>query len=1145
MRGLGEKTTIHEDYFGYQEDAERRYGRNSIVLYENGSFYEVYGVENEQERIGQARRISEILNIVCTRKNKKIVENNRSNPLLVGVPSHAIGKYLQVLIQNGFTVVFVEQVTEPPNCKRELTHVISPGTYLSDTVRPDYNFVVCVYGEPWVSWGDATQGTKCLLKKEAKEAKWMGVSQPNGTVKRVNGETPWTIGITAIDTTTGKVFIVPMQTGRSTNAVDMMEELYRVLETLDPREIVWAISEQSPFTQCDMERDLELHRRINHWISPDGSPFKAISAQNLLLSKVYHKVCETTVGASPIERLNLEQWPEIVMSLCLNLTFIQEHDLKLLQAIQIPQQWEPTTTSKEEEHMNTSSSILMRLHHNALYQLNVIPNPTVDIVSMGNDSGVRSLWDLVNHTRTPMGRRLLRERLLHPILSATELEKRYGWLHRWLQLPREMQGHFSKLLTGVGDLERWLRRFQLGTLHPHEFVVWHIALQSAIAIVEDTRFEWEAWGLSTEMFTSIKQWVEKIEEQLNLGECAKYTIHAIQGNIFQPGYDTTMDQKQAEWNGQWNMLEKHVNILGKASGAPMGQEGDYAKLESNERDGYYITLTTRRKNVAVENLRASKSVGGDMGGYEWKALPASGVRCNHPEIQGASNQLIRLRDEFMTEGRKRYGEWMQREAGIIHEWMGCLAHAIAEFDVAQSYGMACVRYGYVRPEIVKERDGRPVLEIRQLRHPIIEQIQTMEKYVPNDVELEGGGCLVFGLNGGGKSSYLKAVGCAVLLAQIGMYVPAESMKWTPVDAIYTRIMGNDNLLKGQSSFMVEMQELRTIMANATKRSLILGDEICRGTEVDSAVALVGATVERLVHGGMNFIFATHLHMLRELDCLRNLERLDWKHVVVEEVNGELIFGRQLRPGCGPSRYGLEVAQWILQDDALLAKAFEIRKSRSSSSLEVEEETGVIVQRTDTSLQETTPPSMEIVTVSSSLPSLKAEKRLEQKVIMKGTVYNGDVWVCECAICGRTVQNEIEAERDFDVHHIDFQCRSDDWGRIGTTPKNHMSNLVVLCKEDHRRVHEGHIKINGWKRTAGKMYLNWMEINAEDNPDGPQRKWTEEMIDDIKIYKPYYGKITVDALIAKIYTEKEIRVSGGTLRQLWGTPPEKPIRSRKK
>jgi DNA mismatch repair protein MutS len=263
----------------------------------------------------------------------------------------------------------------------------------------------------------------------------------------------------------------------------------------------------------------------------------------------------------------------------------------------------------------------------------------------------------------------------------------------------------------------------------------------------------------------------------------------------------------------------------------------------------------------------------------------------------------------------------------------------------------------------------------------------------------------------GKSSYMKSVGLNVIMAQAGFYTSAESFEYSPYEYIFTRISGNDNLFENQSSFAVEMLELRNIFKRCNSRSLVLGDELCRGTESVSGKAIVAAGICKLRATDSQFIFATHLHGLDSIDEVKELTNVKAYHLSVEycRTTERLIYDRQMKEGSGSSLYGLEVCKAMDMDNDFLEIANRIRKREAGES-----------------------------------ETLLGEEKKSQ--------YNNRVYMDICAICDNVAE---------ETHHIKYQKDADSNGFIGHVHKNNKSNLVPLCKECHKKETYGKINIVGW------------------------------------------------------------------------------------
>ena len=359
---------------------------------------------------------------------------------------------------------------------------------------------------------------------------------------------------------------------------------------------------------------------------------------------------------------------------------------------------------------------------------------------------------------------------------------------------------------------------------------------------------------------------------------------------------------------------------------------------------------------------------------------------------------------------------------------------------------AAQQYNYVRPEILQKREDEQTLEFIGLRHPLIESREENGIYIPNDlmmgdlpetlahdhVTLQASdgkpvtGVLLYGINSSGKSSLMKSVGMAVIMAQAGFFVPAVSMRFHLFDKLFTRIVSKDNLYKGLSTFAIEMMELKNIFNRAGKGSLVLGDEISHGTETESALAIVASAVKRLHDLGTLFIVATHLHKLTILKTVSQLDGVIFLHLGVEydEAEDALIYNRKLMPGSGSTLYGLEFAKSLHMDKAFIDTAYAIRESLGEAS--------------------------------SALKELRKKKRSR---------YHKDLYLSTCALCGAPVE---------EVHHIAPRAKADEKGRIDHFHQNHRYNLIPLCKKHHRLVHDGKVIIQGFVMTDAGLQLRYTE-----------------------------------------------------------------------
>jgi DNA mismatch repair protein MutS len=314
------------------------------------------------------------------------------------------------------------------------------------------------------------------------------------------------------------------------------------------------------------------------------------------------------------------------------------------------------------------------------------------------------------------------------------------------------------------------------------------------------------------------------------------------------------------------------------------------------------------------------------------------------------------------------------------------------------------------------------VDAKQLRHALIEQLQTNELYVTNDVVLGTGtdGILLYGTNAVGKTSFIRALGIAVVLAQAGMYVPCTSFHFKPYESLFTRIIGNDNLFKGLSTFAVEMSELRTILKLANQNSLILGDELCSGTETQSAISIFVAGIQQFHREKSSFLFATHLHEIVDYEELQ-LDTVKMKHmsVIYDKASGVLVYDRKLKDGPGDSMYGLEVCKSLALPDSFIASAYAIRQKYKPDSI----------------------------------------------LSLKPSRYNAKKLVGSCEQCGKQGK---------EIHHLQYQEDAVD-GFIQTSdavfPMNHVANLMTVCEKCHDVIHTKKTRMKKVKTSKGITHIN--------------------------------------------------------------------------
>ncbi len=947
---------------------------------EIGTFFEVYEVNNDEEQIGKAKEIAELLNIQLTRKNKNILENSKENPIMAGVPAISFEKHLaRIIAEQKYTIVVVRQKGVPPKVVRYLDNVISPGTNFDFVVDQDENNVTSL------------------------------------VVEQIKGI--YLVGYSAIDVTTGKCYYNEVH-GTSEDKFYALDEVFNYMNMHKTNEIVVTFTDNN-IDQKEVIDYLELKLKTFHI----GSFRPKINYQNELFKNVFNIQSLLT----PIEHLDMERSILSCESLAILIDFVIGHDSSIIQKLSLP--------------VKLDVSKYIYLGNNALEQLNIIEtthNP--------------SLIKLLNNTSTAMGKRLLKERLTHPVKDTKELLRRYG-------LSKELFDYHAPIeneLANIYDIERLTRRIKLSRLHPFEL---NYLYDSLLSIKEVVTFM-ENYKFMTPPCSSadLTMFINSIDETFDLSICGKYMLKDVDSNMVCDGINTKIDELNGENEVLYSKLEvlrKHILSFLKSS------DDNFVNINRLDKEGFFISLTKNRFNLIKEELLNSHLIVDD----DLHLFKDFNIKVQTTSVKIFCKLTEDISDKYVHNLRKiielnkhvfkeKLSEFEKKFATLLEE----LVQFIAEIDLTVSNIKTAKKYNYTCPKIVKANDDENFLELIDLRHPIIEANEDQGIYVPNDIILgqlayaskeqkdnviikhsnpisvkdnKMHGVLLYGINSSGKSSLMKSIGIAVILAQAGFYVPAKSMRFSIFDAVYTRISGADNIAKGLSSFAVEMLELKNIFNRATKKSLVLGDEISHSTETMSGLSIVASAILKLAKLQSIFVFATHLHQLPEIKEIEELKNIISLHlsVMYKDDEDKLIFDRKLAHGSGSSMYGLEYARSLHMDKEFLQVANDIRKRITDDYDKIE--------------------------------------RLTQR---KTSKYNKNVFASSCVICGRPCD---------DVHHIKEQARANKDGFIEHINANHKYNLIPLCKEHHKMVHNGTINVNGFVATSNGLELHYTDA-SENN-----------------------------------------------------------------
>jgi DNA mismatch repair protein MutS len=566
-----------------------------------------------------------------------------------------------------------------------------------------------------------------------------------------------------------------------------------------------------------------------------------------------------------------------------------------------------------------------------------------------------TLWRTLDQCVTAMGKRLLRTTILRPLSDAETIEARYEAVQEATEdlIRRET---IRESMRGILDLERLLARVTLDSAGPRDLV----AIATSASHLPEVRRQmtgWRAklWRRLTEQLDSLEDLVAAVRMTLVL----EPPLTLADGGAIASGVDEELDRLRG-------LSRDARQSIAAIEERERGRTGiGSLKVRYNSVFGYYIEIS--KSNLALAPAD-----------YERKQTLVNAERFTTPELKAYERDVLSAQERSIELEKMLFAALRQNllaAAGRIR----ASAAAVAETDLLTCFAQSASERGYVRPQLSDEI----VLEARAGRHPVIEQwMRTggVERFIPNDVYVHAEGpslLLMTGPNMGGKSTYLRQAAMLVLMAQMGSFVPASAMRYGLVDRIFTRIGASDNVARGRSTFMVEMTETATILNTATKRALILLDEMGRGTATFDGLSLAWAAVEYLhAEIGARTLFATHYHELTML--AETLERARNLRVAVKESAGRITFLHTIEQGAASKSYGIEVARLAGLPRAVLERARHVlrqHEKQEQRSVQTEESTPM-------QLTMFTPLSQRIVdrireTEINSLTPLQALNLLEE------------------------------------------------------------------------------------------------------------------------------------------------------------------------
>ena len=553
---------------------------------------------------------------------------------------------------------------------------------------------------------------------------------------------------------------------------------------------------------------------------------------------------------------------------------------------------------------------LARIEEDKYVRMDRFTIRSLELIAPMNEGG-SSLLNVIDNTVTPMGGRMLRRWMVFPLKDEKPINERLDVVDYLFREP-DFRECINEQFHRIGDLERIISKVAVGRVSPREVV----QLKNALMAIQPVK---------TACLYAKSETLKRIGEQLNLCESLRDRIEkeiqadppqlVAKGNVIALGYNQELDDlRSIRDNGKQYLLEiqeKEVEQTGITS----------LKIGFNNVFGYYLEVRNTFKDKVPENWIRKQTL-------------AQAERYITPELKEYEEKILGADEKILALETQLYMELIQDMQEFIPQ-IQINANLIAHLDCLLSFMKVSQIQRYVRPVV----DDSEVIDILQGRHPVIEtQLPIGEQYVPNDVLLDTEHqqiMMITGPNMAGKSALLRQTALIVLLAQIGCFVPAERARIGMVDKIFTRVGASDNISLGESTFMVEMTEASNILNNVTPRSLVLFDELGRGTSTYDGISIAWAIVEYLhehSRAQARTLFATHYHELNEME--KNFPRIKNFNVSVKEVDGKIIFVRKLEKGGSEHSFGIHVAEIAGMPRSIVKRANIILKELEKDNSQV-------------------------------------------------------------------------------------------------------------------------------------------------------------------------------------------------------------------
>lgn len=857
-------------------------------------------------------------------------------------------KYIKTFIDHNYTVIiYTQQDIENSKKKyRTLEKIISPGTYCS-TDSSDNSFED-------IPVEDEENNIMCILSCVV--------------------DSTYEINVSMLDVVTGRCFLFSIINEKK----EAFEELTKIISESNPREILLSSDDsRRDNSETDFMKLFDERKIFSRKITPDKE-FHKIAYQDEFFIRVFPHFAKHHI--SPVEFMNIENYPLLTVCLVTLINFVYEQDSTILARLSKP------ILREVSDSLQVSNETMSKL--NLFNSLSTSSRSS----SSSINSAINSVFDIINMTFTAMGRRNLKNRLQSPMCNPDILNKRYNDIDFFIQRKKYIP-LIENQLKNIYDLEKFHRKIFTKKLVPKEFSVLNESYSSILKIINFMKKYFE--GYYYDNFNAFKQFVLYYRKYIDFTE---------NGEIFNQGLFSDLDVARLHISNSMKELETYANDLSKIVGEPNGVNVGYMPSE-----GYFLETTQKRFNIIRDSLK------------ECDVKKSNGIRMSDNKIKKLSEIILKNKEIVEKLNKKYFADLLNNITEKYSDELYKISSFIAEIDVIVSCAKTAILYKYCKPQILPSDTDSSYIAAKDARHIIVERINEKEKFVANDIMINSKsesknsssssiGMILFGLNGSGKSIYIKSVCINIILAQCGFYVPCREFKFNPFEKLITKIVADDNLYKNQSTFIKEMKDLGDMLSQSNKKSLIIADELCAGTTTFDAISIVSSAIHELATKEIPFIFTTHLHQLKNIKLVTDLKNVEFYHLTVSFSDTQIIYGRKLQRGQSDSVYGIEIANHLkIGSPEFIKNAMMIRNTLVSD-----------VSKTQKS--------------DESVPLYVLPTKVSN--------YNNKVYVDKCVECGSTEKLQTD--------HIEPQMKSDENGMIGTFHKNSKFNLQNLCENCHKK-----------------------------------------------------------------------------------------------